>query len=143
MAYHPSQIWLAMQSLHPKLVLNVDYELALIEGAPQISGWKRSDVAQPTQAEIEAVDTDALLRSQSTFLARNLLAQLTADDYARIQTAIGSSPALGLLWSSLLGQGEAPISASSDRFKQGWAGMTLVLGNQRAQTIAAAVGIPG
>ena len=142
MAYNPSQIWLALRSLHPELVLNVDYELALIDGAPQISVWNRTDIAQPTGAEIETVDTDALLRTQATFLARDLLAQLTPDDYARIQAAIGSSPALGLLWSSLLGQGEAPISAGSDRFKQGWAGMASALGNQRAQSIAAAVGIP-
>jgi len=142
MAYNPSQIWRALRSLHPNLVLNVDYELALIDGAPQISVWNRTDVAQPTKAEIETIDTDALLRSEATFLARDLLFQLTPDDYGRIQAAIVSNPSLGLLWTSLLAQGDAPISADSDRFKQGWAGMTVTLGDGRAQKIAAAIDIP-
>lgn len=142
MAYDPSQIWLALRNLRPTLVLNVDYELALIDGTPQISAWNRTDVVQPTKTEIEAIDTDALLRSEATFLARDLLSQFIPDDFVRIQAAIASNPSLGLLWSSLLAQGEAPISAGSDRFKQGWKGMTATLGDGRAQKIAAAIGIP-
>jgi hypothetical protein len=99
-------------------------------------------VAQPTLAEIAAVDTEALLRQQMTFVARDMLAQLTPDDYARIQAAIASNAALGLLWAALLGQGEAPISVGSDRFRQGWSGVTSALGEDRARAIAAEIGIP-
>lgn len=63
MAYNPKQILLAMQALYPGLQNRVDYELAdLGEGAgPFVSAWHRDDIQQPTMAQIEAVDTDALL----------------------------------------------------------------------------------
>jgi hypothetical protein len=144
MAYNPSQILLAVESLRPGLQLQVDFELAdLNDGnGPFISAWKRPDAAQPTKAEIEAVDTDALSRAGVTFLARDLLSQLTANDYTHIMQATASSPALGLLWASLLAQGDAPIAVSADRFKQGWTGMSQAIGAERAIAIAQAIGIP-
>ena len=80
---------------------------------------------------------------EPSFIARDLMAQFTPDDYAAIQTAIASNAALGLLWASLLAQGDTPIMASSDRFRQGWSGLTKAIGGRRAKDIAAAVGIPG
>ena len=144
MAYNPSQILLAVESLRPGLQLQIDFELAdLNDGkGPFISVWKRQDVAKPTKAEIEAVDTDALGRAGVTFLARDLLSRLTANDYTNIMQATASSPALGLLWASLLAQGDAPIAVSADRFKQGWAGMSQAIGAERAIAIAQAIGIP-
>ncbi len=142
MAYHPKDIVLALKSLHPSLAANVDFEVSDHGDGPFISRWEREDLAQPTAAEIEAVDTDALLQQQVTFVARDMLAQLTPDDYARIQAAIASSAALGLLWAALLGQGEAPISVGSDRFRQGWVGMMSALDKDRAHAIACAIGIP-
>jgi hypothetical protein len=143
MVYNPAQILLAVESLRPGLRLQADFELAdLNDGnGPFISAWKRQDVIAPTKEEIEAVDTDELERTGTTFLARDLLSQLTAGDYANIMQATAASPALGLLWASLLAQGEAPISVSADRFRQGWNGMSQALGVERAGAIARAIGI--
>lgn len=144
MAYDPAQILLAVQSLRSGLQVQVDFELAdLNDGnGPFISAWKRQDVAEPTKKEIEAVDTDALARTNVTFLARDLLSRLTANDYINIMQATASSPTLGLLSAALLAQGDAPISVSAERFKQGWAGMSQALGPERAGAIAHAIGIP-
>lgn len=144
MAYDPAQILQAVESLRPGLQLQVDFELAdLNDGnGPFISVWKRHDVAQPTKQEIQAVDTEALARAEVTFLARDLLSQLTASDYINIMQATASSPTLGLLWASLLAQGDAPISVSADRFKLGWSGMSQALGFERAGAIAQVIGIP-
>jgi hypothetical protein len=142
MAYHSADFVLALTSLRPGLAANVDFEVSDHGDGPFISRWERADVSQPTAVEIATVDTDALLRQQMTFVARDMLAQLTPDDYARIQAAITSSAALGLLWAALLGQGEAPISVGSERFRLGWGGMTSALGKDRAEAIASAIGIP-
>jgi hypothetical protein len=80
---------------------------------------------------------------EPSFLARDLMAQLTPDDYGAIQAAIASSTPLGLLWASLLAQGEAPVMSSSTRFQQGWAGLKVALGDARAAAIGSAIGIPG
>ena len=61
MAYNPAQILIAVESLRPGLVNTVDFELGIIDADPFVSAWHRQDVSEPTQAEIEAVDTDALL----------------------------------------------------------------------------------
>lgn len=80
--------------------------------------------------------------AKRSFFARDLLAQFTPDDFAAISAAIGASAPLGLLWASLLAQGDAPISVGSERFLQGWAGLSEALGADRAHAIATAVGIP-
>jgi hypothetical protein len=77
----------------------------------------------------------------TTFLARDMLAQLTPADYAAIMPAINGSADLGLLWSSLLAQGDAPIETSTQRFKDGWAGLTSVLGADRVAALADALHI--
>jgi hypothetical protein len=139
MAYQPGQILLAMQALRPGLVNNVDFELAVTDGAPFISVWNRTDVAQPTQAEIEAVDTDALL-APKTVLAQDLMAQFTADDAAKIQSAIAGNVSFWLLWSALQAQKD-PMVIANARFRSGWAALVQVLGASRMAAIATALGI--
>lgn len=78
--------------------------------------------------------------SDPAFLARDLLALLTPDNYTAIQTAIAGSAALGLLWASLLAQGDAPIVTTADRFVAGWAGLVGALGAERCGELAAALG---
>lgn len=143
MAYNSKQILLAVEHIRPGLKLGEDFDLADHGdgNGPFISAWNRDDLAAPTKA-VEEVDTDELLKDQSRFLARDLLAQLTADDYTNIVRATNSSPALGLWWAALLAQGDAPISISADRFKRGWGGMSQALGAERAGAIAHAIGIP-
>jgi hypothetical protein len=75
------------------------------------------------------------------FVARTLLAQLSAEDYQRIVVATQQSAPLGLLWASLLAQGDAPIKTESERFQKGWRGLAAALGAERATAIAAALDI--
>jgi hypothetical protein len=76
---------------------------------------------------------------RDSFLARELLALLSADDMAAINAAIAGSPALALLWVSLLAQGEAPVLLASARFQAGWTGLTKALGQARADALMAAL----
>lgn len=139
MGYKPAQISLAVQALRPGLINNVDFELAVTEAAPFISVWNRTDVAPPTQAEIEAVDTDALLAPR-TVLAQDLMAQFTADDAAKIQTAISGNVSFWLLWSAMQVQKD-PMVIANARFQAGWAALVQVLGQPRMAAIAAALGV--
>lgn len=87
-------------------------------------------IVQPYLDAHRAAATDA-------FLARDLIARLTPDDYAKIQTAIASSSAAGLLWANLLAQADAPISRKSDRAKAGFAALRSILGDTRVDAIDA------
>ncbi len=110
-----------------------------------LSGDDLSALVWHDEAQARPSDDDILTRAAQppgpTFLARDLLAQLTTDDYAAITAAVAGSAPLGLLWASLLGQGDAPIATDSARFQQGWAGLTAALGQQRAGEIATALGL--
>ncbi len=79
--------------------------------------------------------------ARESFLARELLEQLTSADYAAIQSAIAANADLGLLWSSLLAQGGAPISVGSERFQAGWTGLAGALGADRATAIYTALNL--
>ena len=79
----------------------------------------------------------------ATFLARDLLALLSAADYAAIVVTTREDATLGLLWACLLAQGDAPISTGSPRFVAGWAGLSKTLGAQRAAVLSAALLIRG
>ncbi|MGY3589357.1 XkdW family protein [Bradyrhizobium sp. USDA 4350] len=60
--YRPERFIDAVRSLRPGIDPRTDF-LAVDHSdgnGPQIAAWYRADVTQPTQAEIEAVDTDAL-----------------------------------------------------------------------------------
>jgi hypothetical protein len=128
------RIWYAIEALRPgSKYIRVGDTLADI-------GWV-DDTVRPTQAEWDAALAAVVL--PSFFLARELMAQLTPDDYSAIQTAIVTSAPLGLLWASLLVQGEAPISTASPRCKAGWVGMQQALGAARASEIASALGFEG
>jgi hypothetical protein len=70
------------------------------------------------------------------------MALFTPSDYQAIMSSIATNAELGLLWSSLLAQGDAPISVMSERFLSGWAGLKQALGETRAGDISAALGIP-
>ncbi len=76
-----------------------------------------------------------------SFLARDLLALLTIVDRRAIGVAIAADDELLLLWEGLLGQGEAPIRTTAQRFQRGWAGLSAALGGARADEIATALGI--
>lgn len=139
MGYRPAQISLAVQVLRPGLLNNVDFELAVTDAAPFISVWNRTDVAQPTAAEIEAVDTDALLAPRAV-LAQDLMAQFTADDATKIQTAISGNVPFWLLWSAMQAQKD-PMVIANARFQAGWAALVQVLGQPRMTAIATALGV--
>ena len=105
-------------------------------------------------AVYDAYDPDA--KPPASFLARELIAQLTPEDQANIAIELddelaaaksakagGKVPAtpLRLLWSALQAQGDTPIDTGSARFQQGWAALSQVLRADRSAAIAAALGI--
>lgn len=140
MAYHPAQFVLAVQSLRPGTKPLVDF-MASDEGAgPFISAWLRADVNQPTAAEIEAVDTDALLKAPQSILSQDLMAQFTAADAAAIQAAVASNAQFWLLWSAMQAQKD-PMIVTNARFLAGWNALVQVLGQARMDAIATALGV--
>jgi hypothetical protein len=78
-----------------------------------------------------------------SFLARDLLAQLTTADLTAIEGATAANTDLRLLWIKLRAQGEKPVIASGDSFAQGWAGLTAAIGAGRAGDLADALGFGG
>lgn len=86
-----------------------------------------------------------------SFLARDLMALLTPADLIAIDRVLNArqtngdltpqAAAFALLWSGMQAQAEAPIRATAERFRQGWAGIVLALGAERAAELAAALGI--
>lgn len=101
---------------------------------------------QPGYAEEEIAEDDAAVVAfrnppkLPAFVGRDLLAQLTPTDYAAVAAATTGNATFGLLWASLLGQGDAPILTNSPRFQSGWAALQQVLGAERAAAIASALG---
>lgn len=77
----------------------------------------------------------------SSFVAHTLIDALTVSDLETIEGATAASPPLRLLWVRLRARGTAPVETGSDAFRQGWAGLTASLGQQRAAELAAALGI--
>lgn len=73
-------------------------------------------------------------------LSQDLMAQFTADDAAKIQAVVASSPQLWLLWSALQAQSE-PMATTSRRFVAGWSALVMALGQVRMNQIAASLGI--
>jgi hypothetical protein len=140
MAYRPAQFVLAVQSLRPGTEPLVDF-MASDEGAgPFISAWLRADLTQPTAAEIEAVDTDALLETPQSILSQDLMAQFTAADATAIQAAVTGNVQFWLLWSAMQAQKD-PMIVTSARFLAGWDALVQVLGQARMDAIAAALGV--
>jgi phosphohistidine swiveling domain-containing protein len=54
------RILYAVQSLCLTLQNYIDFELSNIDGKNVISRWSNTTIAQPTEAQLEAVDTDAI-----------------------------------------------------------------------------------
>ena len=75
-----------------------------------------------------------------TVLSQDLMAQFTADDATKIQTAISGNIQLWLLWSAMQAQ-SAPMHVTNDRFLAGWDALTQVLGGARMSEIAAALDV--
>jgi hypothetical protein len=105
MAYHPDQIILAIESLCPTLKNFADYGVSnLNDGNGNfIAFWNSTTVPQPTMAQIEAVDTDALLAKASV-----------------PQTVSPRQARLALLAAGLLDQVEASVSAAGGATKITW-----------------------
>lgn len=57
MAYDPKLFTVAVQKLRPGIKPNDDYQAVMTKDGPRIVEWYRQDLVQPTQTEIEAVDT--------------------------------------------------------------------------------------
>ena len=139
MAFDPTKFVLAVQSLCPGLEPRVDFDVTNDGTGPAISGWYRSDVVQPTQPQILAVNTDALSAPQS-IMPQDLMAQFTAVDMSTIQTAISADPAKMLLWYAMVAQRD-PMLVTNARFLAGWSALIQVLGQTRMNAIATALGV--
>lgn len=136
MSLNPNFIAAAAR-LYPNADFTRDVRVQDDGAGPYLAEWHLSE-PPPTDEQIAAVLAQPV---PATFVARDLIAQLTPADYAAIQTTIASSAPLGLMWAALLAQGEAPIDTSAERFKAGWAGLSQAIGTTRAAEIAAALKI--
>lgn len=77
-----------------------------------------------------------------TFIASDLVDQITPDDLEAIEAAVASDANLRLLWVRLTARGgDRPVSIESEAFQTGWAALAQAIGPERANTIAAAIGI--
>ena len=114
------------------------------EGWPEAETWHASETAQIGwlyDGEQFIPPSPPSPPPVTSFLARDLLALLTADDLAAIKAAVDADAELYGLWCATLAQGEAPISIESARFQAGWAGLTTALGEERAGELAAALNL--
>lgn len=73
-------------------------------------------------------------------LSQDLMAQFTADDAAKIQTAISGNVQFWLLWNAMTAQKD-PMLVTNARFLQGWNALIQVLTKPRMDAIAAALGV--
>lgn len=126
------------------VVDRAEFDGSIPQGWPEREAWHESATAQigwSHDGEQFAAPPPPPPSVQTSFLARDLLALLTATDLTAIRTAVDSDIALYGLWCSLLAQGEAPIATASPRFQAGWAGLTSALGSTRADELGAALNI--
>lgn len=75
-----------------------------------------------------------------TVLPQDLMALLTADDAAKIRTAVESNAQLWLLWSAMQAQKD-PMQVTNARFLAGWNALVQVLGADRMAAIGATLGV--
>ncbi|UGA46806.1 hypothetical protein HU230_0012485 [Bradyrhizobium quebecense] len=106
--YHPEYFVTALLSIQPSLNPREDFTVVNDGTGPKISAWNRTDITQPTQAAIEAVDTDTLLAAQAV-----------------PQTVTPLQARLALLGAGLLDQVTAAVNAAG--------GATLITWNYAAQ----------
>lgn len=102
-------------------------------------------VLQPGYAEEQLSETDpeviAYMTKPVTVLPQDLMAQFTADDATKIQTAVAGNAQLWLLWSAMQAQ-KNPMIVTNARFVAGWSALVTVLGQTRMNVIATALGAP-
>lgn len=102
---------------------------------PLVDAWKIEDAKPPPPPQVDTFPSPPpSVRSQ------DLLAQFTSTDIIAIQAAISSNPQMLLLWYSLLAQQDSML-IENVRFKSGWAALIQVLGQDRMNTIATALGV--
>jgi hypothetical protein len=103
-----------------------------------ISGleWLDDKQTAPTADEILA----ALTALPKLVLAQDLMAQITVDDAAKIQTFIAGNTQAWLLWMSFTAQKDAMLT-SNDRFRAGWNTLKSIIGDERMNQIATALSI--
>lgn len=144
MVYSPSHIDFAVQSLCPGLVNGADYVLSDHNdgNGPVISVWNTTKYPQPTVAQLEAVDTEAIVADLASFLPQDLFAQFTPADMVKITAAVAAdtSGQTALLWYSLTAQRDRMVVGNA-RVRQGWAILVQVLGADRMNAIAAELGV--
>lgn len=76
----------------------------------------------------------------TSILSQDLMVQFTADDAAKIQTAVAGNAQFWLLWSAMQAQKD-PMEITNDRFLMGWAALMQVLGASRMAAIATALNV--
>jgi hypothetical protein len=101
---------------------------------------------QPEYADEFLADTDTAMIAflnppvPQTVLSQDLMAQFTADDAAKIRTAVEGNAQFWLLWSAMQAQKD-PMQVTNDRFLTGWSALVQVLGQPRMDAIAVALGV--
>lgn len=73
-------------------------------------------------------------------LPQDLMAQFTADDATKIRAAVDTSAQFWLLWSAMQAQKD-PMLVTNARFLAGWSALIQVIGADRMQAIATALGV--
>jgi hypothetical protein len=126
------------------VVDRAEFDGSIPESWPERETWHESATAQigwSHDGQQFTAPTPPPAAVNTSFLARDVLALLTAADLTAIKVAVDSDIALYGLWCSLLAQGEAPISIASPRFQAGWAAIEAALGSTRADELATALNI--
>lgn len=98
--------------------------------------WLDDPQTKPTDAEILA----ALQSLPKLVSPQDLMAQITVADAALIQAYIADKPQAWLLWSSFNTQKDSMLT-TNPRFKAGWFTLKAIIGDERMNQIAAALGI--
>jgi hypothetical protein len=76
----------------------------------------------------------------ATILPQDLMAQFTAGDAGKIQTAVNGNAQQWLLWQAFTAQRD-PMVVPGERFLAGWNALVGILGQDRMNAIAAALKI--
>lgn len=116
--------------------LDLSLEFSLPEGvvgfAPYDGPFIPGEIFGSVGASIPAI--------APTVLPQDLMAQFTVDDASKIQAAIAANVSFWLLWSAMQAQKDA-MRSDNPRFVQGWGALEQVLGLDRMNAIAKALGI--
>jgi hypothetical protein len=130
-----------------KVINVVDYEAAPTNPPP---GFEDGIIAVQSDAAEPGWDWDGTRLVEppappasdppQMVLAQDLMAHFAPADITSIQAAISGRADLALLWYSLLAQRD-PMHVTNERFLAGWRALIDVLGIDRMNAIAAALGV--